>query len=131
MKIKKKNHFNLGETESSARLYLRKTYTNIFITLTDLDNKVMICKTSGNSGIKGSKRRKRVPQAIESIVKELHTFLKLYKISIVDIVLKMSVTSYLYYLLKELMYYGVEVSGFSVRRAIAFNGVRGRKLRRL
>jgi len=32
-----------------AKIYIKKTYTNIFITLTDMDNKVVICKTSGSS----------------------------------------------------------------------------------
>jgi ribosomal protein S11 len=131
MKLKKKTHFNLGVHETSARLYLRKTYTNLIITLTDLDDKVIICKTSGSSGITGSKRRKRVPQAIEAIIKTLSNFFKLYKIQLIEIVLKMNIKSYLYYLLKELVYFGIVINGFVVRREIAFNGVRGRKLRRL
>lgn len=32
----------------------------------------------------------------------------------------MRITSHFYYLLKELTYYGINVLGFSIRRAIAF-----------
>jgi ribosomal protein S11 len=31
-----------------ARLHLRRSYSNIFLTLTDLKNKVVQCKTSGS-----------------------------------------------------------------------------------
>lgn len=32
----------------------------------------------------------------------------------------MRITSHFYYLLKELTYYGINVSGFSIRRELAF-----------
>ena len=43
----------------------------------------------------------------------------------------MRITQLFHLLLKELNYYGIEVPGFFFRRKVAFNGVRGRKLRRL
>ncbi len=79
MRLVKKTHFLL--TNNTAKIYLRRTYTNIFITLTDLDNKVIVCKTSGMSGITKSKRRKTTPQAVESIMKALHSYIKLYNIT--------------------------------------------------
>ena len=48
VKLRRRNHFNLGDKQKVGRIYLRRSYTNIFLTLTDLDNKVIICKTSGN-----------------------------------------------------------------------------------
>lgn len=48
LKLRKKNHFNLGLNQDVGRIYLRRTFTNILLTLTDLDNKVIVCKTSGN-----------------------------------------------------------------------------------
>lgn len=114
-----------------GRLYLRRSFSNIFLTFTDLDGKVIVCKTSGNSGIKGSKRRKRIPLALESIVKSLYKVLLLYRIKSVKIYLKMRKNSYFKTLLKLLSYYGISVAGFSYRRILAFNGVKGRKLRRL
>jgi ribosomal protein S11 len=48
-KIKKiKNKFFFGfKTLKKGRLYLRKSFSNIFLTFTDLKNKVVVCKTSG------------------------------------------------------------------------------------
>lgn len=114
-----------------AKLYLRRTFSNIFLTLTDLKNKVIICKTSGSSGIKGSKRRKKVPYALEVILKVMSSFFKLHKINAVQIVLKMRVNAFLYAVLRELSHYNITVVRFTVRRSIAFNGTKGRKLRRL
>lgn len=48
MKLKKNNNFFLGKSRNFGRLYMRRTYSNIFITLTDMNNQVIICKTSGN-----------------------------------------------------------------------------------
>lgn len=52
LKLRKKNHFNLGINNDIGRIYLRRRFTNIFVTLTDLDDKVIICKTSGNLALK-------------------------------------------------------------------------------
>ena len=68
-----KLHFNFGDKDNkTAKIYLRKTWSNIFITLCDLKNKVIICKTSGNSKISESKRRKKIAMAIETIMKYLY-----------------------------------------------------------
>jgi len=34
-KLKRQPHFSLGKFGNTARIYLRKTFSNIFITLTD------------------------------------------------------------------------------------------------
>jgi len=58
-KIKKNKIFSFGLNQDMAKIYIKKkTYTNIFITLTDMDNKVVICKTSGSSDIYKNKRKK-------------------------------------------------------------------------
>lgn len=126
---KKESKFVL--LNNAAKIYLRRSYTNVFITLTDLEDKVIVCKTSGMAGITGSKRRKNIPQAIENIVKVLHPYLKLYKIRNVTIVLKMRANVFFHYLQKELVYYNINILGYCMRRAVAFNGVKGRKLRRV
>lgn len=128
MVLKKKDHFFLPK--ATAKIYLNKSYTNIFITLADFKNKVIVYKSSGSSGIRGSKRRKTVPQAIEVIMKKLSIYLKLYRIKQVVIILKIKINVYFYYLLKELTYYNINIKGFLISRPIAFNGVKGRKLRR-
>ena len=55
----KKNHFFFGNLKLKiAKLYIRRSYTNVFITLCDLNNKVIICKSSGSSDNIKNKRRK-------------------------------------------------------------------------
>ncbi len=77
-KLRKQPHFNLGLQQNKAKLYFRKSFSNIFITLTDLCSQTIVCKTSGCSGVKSSKRAKKSPYAIENIVKELNVYFKLY-----------------------------------------------------
>jgi ribosomal protein S11 len=43
----------------------------------------------------------------------------------------MRVNKFFYFLTKELAFYGITVVNFRIRRPVAFNGVRRRKLRRL
>lgn len=69
--------------------------------------------------------------ALETIVASLDKIFSLYQIKGVRIVLKMRKNSYFKALLKALSYYSITVLGFSYRRNLAFNGVKGRKLRRL
>jgi len=131
---KKKKGFNFGRRGflKCGRLHLRRSFSNIFVTFTDLSDKVIVCKTSGNSGIIGSKRRKRVVLALEEICKNLAKFLELYKISKVEIILHMRKLSVFFYnLIKELSYYGISIKSFSFRKHLAFNGTRYRKLRRI
>jgi ribosomal protein S11 len=107
VKNKKTPYFNLGAEQNKAKIYFRKTFSNIFITLTDLCSQVITCKTSGCSGVKNSKRAKKSPYAIENIVKELNVYFKLYNITHVFIILRMKVNTFFRFLLKELAYYGV------------------------
>lgn len=48
IKIKKKFNFGIKRYKFNVgRLYLRRTFSNIFLTFTDLSNHVIVCKTSG------------------------------------------------------------------------------------
>jgi ribosomal protein S11 len=98
--------------------------------LTDLDSQTIICKTSGCSGVKSSRRAKRSPYAIENIVREINIYLKLYQITNVFLISRMRINSFFRFLSKELEYHGINIDLLRVRRRIAFNGTRGRKLRR-
>jgi len=129
---KKKSHFFFGNyTKKVGKLYIRRTFTNVFITLTDLNDKVITCQTSGTSDIYDNKRRKRISQAVEKIMVQINKYVKLYKLSFFHIVLKMRVKSHVYTMLSRLVYYGLGILSIVSRRSIAHNGVRGRNLRRL
>jgi ribosomal protein S11 len=68
MKLSKKNHFFFGLKTKVGLLYSKKSNSNIFLTLTDLNHRVVVCKTSGLT-IKGSKRKKKAPFALEVLLK--------------------------------------------------------------
>ena len=126
----RKDHFFFGN-KKIINLYIKRTYTNIFITLCDLNNKVIICKTSGSSDNIKNKRRKRIAQAVEKIIFHIRKFIKLYDIININLILKMKVKSHVYTLLSRLKYYGLNIMSITIRRAIAHNGVKGRNIRRL
>lgn len=128
-----KLHFDFGEKDNrTAKIYLRKGWSNIFLTLTDLNNKVIICKTSGNSKISESKRRKKIAMAIEIIMKYLYNeTILLFNIRNIEIILKMRVRSHLYTLIKRLKYYKINIVSIISKKKIAHNGIRKKKLRRI
>lgn len=111
-------------------LHLRKTFTNLFFTLTDFNSGKVFYTVSTGMCTYGNKRRKLSSQTIELMVARLIFFLKLYKIRRVQVVLKNSVKSYLRTLIKEFNYHGFPIKQFVDVKKVAHNGVRGRKLRR-
>lgn len=58
-------------------------------------------------------------------------YFKLYEIKNVRIILKMRLNRFFYFLTRELVFHGLKVIKVYFRRRVAFNGVRGRKLRRV
>ena len=130
--IKKDKSFYLGITNNIANIFIKRTYTNIFITLTDINNRVIVCITSGSAdNTITNRRRKKIALAVERIVIKLNYFLKLYEIKFVNIISKMKVKAHIYTLLSKLIYFGLNVLSISSKKIIAHNGVKGRRLRRL
>jgi ribosomal protein S11 len=131
-KIKKDKIFNFGLVNKVANIYIKRTYTNIFVTLTDLNNKVIVCVSSGSADNSiSNRRRKKIALAVEKIILLLNHFFKLYEIKYVNVILKMKIKAHVYTLLTKLVYYGLIVLSISSRKIIAHNGVKGRRLRRL
>ena len=128
-----KLHFDFGDKNNKkAKIYLRKTWSNIFLTLTDLKDKVIICKTSGNSKVSDSKRRKKIAMAIETIMKYLYDeCISLFNIKNIEIILKMRVRSHLYTLIKRLKYYKINILSIISKKKMAHNGIRKKKIRKL
>lgn len=129
--IVKKKHFFFGKKKQIGVIRILKRPTNIFIIFEDLRNKTIICKTSGSSGIIGSKRKKKSPQAVEIIFQSLYPYIKIYNIKKVRIVLNSRLNACFYVLLRCLEFYGIEIVQCSVKRSIAFNGCKGPKVRRV
>jgi len=113
-----------------ARVFLKCAYTNLFVSVVDKNNKFLICRSSGSSGIKGNKRRKEAPQAIEKIMSKIYPTMKLNKIRKVIIIIKDRVNARAYYLIKEILFFSIIIFGFEHRKLVAHNGTRSRKLKR-
>jgi len=112
------------------KLFLKHTFTNIMLSLTDNNNKLIICHTAGSSGISGTSRRKTAPQAIELIIKKIYPFFVQHKIKSLELVLTRKVSQAAHYLIRELGYFGIQIIIIRRRRICAHNGVRPRKLPR-
>lgn len=113
-----------------CKIFLKHTYTNIMISLTDNHNKLIACYTSGSSGVTGTSRRKTAPQAVELIVKKLYPFFVKHKIKAIELILTRKVSQAAHYLVRELGYCGIFIAIIRRRRICAHNGVRRRKLPR-
>lgn len=124
-------NFKLGNKFKTGKLFIKRTYSNIFITLTDLNNKVIICKTSGSSEKIFNKRKKKVAQAVEKILYKIKNYLNLYNIMYIHIILKMKIKTHIYTLLTKLKLYGIHIVSIKSKKKLAHNGIKGRNLRRL
>jgi len=113
-----------------CKIFLKHTFTNIMVSLTDNNNKLISCQSSGSSGVTGTSRRKTAPQAIELIVKKLYPSFVKRKIRAIELVLTRKVSQAAHYLVRELGYYGIRIAIIRRRRICAHNGVRRRKLPR-
>ena len=63
-----KKSFNNKIYKNLAILMINRSHSNIFITLTDLKKKVIICKSSGGCSVSNLKKHKKSPQIIENII---------------------------------------------------------------
>jgi ribosomal protein S11 len=123
--------FNNKNLKNVANIIVNRSFSNIFITITDLKQRVVICKSSGSSGVGHLKKSKKSPQAIENIVNALIPYFELYKIQNFNIILKVRFSSHVILLVKELHDRGYNIIQFMTRLKVGHNGMRGRKLRRV
>jgi ribosomal protein S11 len=82
---KKKTNFFFGfdPLKKEGCLFVKKSYNNLFITLTDFNKHVICCKTSGailKNKLKSSKRQRKSPQTLNLIIEKLLNYLNLYNI---------------------------------------------------
>jgi len=128
-----KKHFNFGDFKSKivARIFFKKSRSNFFITLTDINNNVIVSKSSGCVLSSNSKRRKKSPQAVEDIMRSLKPYLVIYNITHIEVILRQRINIFIHFLVKELEVYGVNILDFKLKLNHVYNGMRKRKLRRL
>jgi len=107
-KINKIKNFLIDEDNAKfAGIYIRIRFSNLFVTLTDFNNKVIVCKTAGSSGIKGNKRKKKTEQAIQSIVSSLKYYFKRYRISRVNLFLRCRIRTQVFSLVTYLLRFNI------------------------
>jgi ribosomal protein S11 len=113
-------------------LIIKKVNSNIFITLCDLQQNVIISKSSGTVRSLGSnKKRKISPQAIEGIMRSLKKYFILYNITALNLCLKLSKCAHLFVLLKELRLFSIQIISIIDIKRVPHNGMRVRKMRRI
>jgi len=126
----KKPHFQF--LDGVAYLFLKRSRSNIFLTLADSKKRVIICKTAGLSCENNLKRTKRSPFIIEQIMKTLIPIINTYKIKNIKLVLRMRINIYYRILIKELEFYGLPVITLEFNKRIPFSlCMRQKKLRRV
>ena len=129
--MKKKFVFKNKNYKNLAILIINRSHSNIFITLTDLNKSVVICKSAGGCSESNLKKKKKSPQIIENLIENLNYYFELHKIQNFFIVLKVRFSGHIVILVKELFDRGYNIKRYYQRIKIAHNGCRGRKLRRI
>jgi ribosomal protein S11 len=113
-----------------VRIYLRKSFTNIFFTVTDLRNKVIYTLSGGMCSDKNNRRSKIIPFIVEAMSKKIIKVFRALNISLVQLILKTSLRAHLRVLVYRLSKANFHVSSILDRRIAAHNGVRARSLKR-
>jgi len=100
---KTNKRFYFGRTGMNiGKIYIKRSYTNIFITLTDLNNKVIMCKTAGSSIEERNKRRKKVSYTVNIIISKLQTYLEIHNIKSIILIIRLRIKSFVYNLINKL-----------------------------
>lgn len=125
-KLSLKKNFEL----SKGRIYFKKSRSNIFITLTDANDNVIIALSSGSVLADRAKKPKISTEAVESIMNVICSYIKNLNIPTIELILRTRINIYINFILKELEIENINVSSFIVKLKRAYNGMRQRKSRR-
>lgn len=134
-RLKKQVHINFNETFSFpsgiGRIYLKYTRSNIFITLTDFDGRLVLCRSSGSAGLLGKRSKKTTYHAILPIIRSMAEHFKVYKITGVLLYIRVLPTTHERFLIVALARLGVTIKEIVDQIAVPHNGMRSRKVRRV
>lgn len=108
-----------------AFIFLRGNSSNIIVTLTDLNYKVIYCCSSGS--MEGTKKFKRSIYVLEPLFLKLLAPLRHHRVSFLDIMLRMRVGSHVFAFIKECSSHGFKVNRLLERYNLPHNGVRSRR----
>ena len=109
-----------------AKLYIRQSLTNLFLTLTDMNDLVIITLSSGMISPSKNVRVKLSLSMVEEMVKTIRDHLNFIKVGNLELIFRSNMSEYKT-IITELDKYGICIVQISDRRISAHNGVRKRK----
>jgi small subunit ribosomal protein S11 len=124
--FKKKLNFN--STINVYKIYIKSTYNNIIITVSNTDKSTYFWASSGLAGFKGT--RKSTPYAAQCATKMILSKLKDLNIHYINLILKGKGAAR-NIPIKILKNSGIKILSITDKSAIAFNGCRLPKKRKL
>ena len=110
---------------ATARIHFRSNTNNLFITLTDMKNKVLYTRTTGTCTGETNKRRKRTNLVVEQMTDEIIQKLTLAQRKSVQIILRTRKRRLLRPFLSYLYTSAIKVTSMLDRCKIPHNGIRG------
>jgi|SRR3989339_643698 len=125
---KKKKKKGVARSVNSGRAYVKSTYNNTIVTLTDQNGNVLSWSSAGQCGFKGAK--KATPYAATMIVKDAFEKAKKYGLKDVAVYVK-GVGGGRESAIRSLNASGLSISGIKDVTPIPHNGCRAKKPRRV
>lgn len=110
---------------ATARIHFRSNTNNLFITLTDMKNKVLYTRSTGTCTGETNKRRKRTNLVVEQMTDEIIRKLTLAQKKNVQIVLRTRKRRLLRPFLTYIYTSAIKITSMLYRCKIPHNGIRG------
>lgn len=110
---------------ATVRIHFRSNTNNLFITLTDMKNKVLYTRSTGTCTGETNKRRKRTNLVVEQMTDEIIHKLTLAQKKSVQIILRTRKRRLLRPFLSYLYTSAIKVTSMLDRCKIPHNGIRG------
>jgi ribosomal protein S11 len=93
-----------------ARLFFKKSFSNFFVTLTDMKGNVLASVSSGKANEGVSKKRKKSHYSMEAVFQQLLEVLQYFRIFFLELILKVRIGAHVFALVRELSFYGFTIS---------------------
>lgn len=123
--ISVKSKFNYG-ANNIAKIHFRANVNNLFLTLTDLKNRVVYTRSTGMCTQEKNKRQQLAPLVIKTMVNDMAKKIYRLKITRVEIIIRTRARR----LFKNFMLYirqnRIQISNIIDKRRMPHNGVRGK-----
>jgi ribosomal protein S11 len=113
-----------------ARLHFRHTTSNIYLTLTDINDRILYTRSTGMQTEAKNKRERVCIPVFELMTTAIVNKLNLLKINKLQIIMRSRLRRYFVTMLRLLVQYGIKIVKMFNIPYIPHNGVRGKKQRR-